>query len=191
MSCRILGTLVVYTIALAPVVALAQTTPERWTLPRPASGAPDLQGVWDFRSLTPMERPVELGEKAILTAEEAAEFAAARSAANEALDTELPFDTVGNYNQFWMDHGTNATNRTSLVIDPLNGRIPNVTPDAEARRAAGTEAGRGLRRHTPTPGGFVEDLGPGGLNRCHNGCHNTRNNGWQEVPQRVSTVPKG
>ena len=151
----------------APAVGLAQTSAQDWTAPRTASGAPDLQGVWDFRSLTPMERPVELGEKAVLTREEAREFAASRAAANAALDEETPYDTVGNYNQFWMDHGTQATNRTSLVVDPLNGRIPALTPEAAARRAAGSEAGRGLRRHTPTPGGFVEDLGPGGLQvRC-------------------------
>ena len=98
-----------------------------------------------------------------------AAFEAASEAQRAALDVETPFDTVGNYNQFWFDPGTAVvdTKRTSLVVDPTDGRIPALTPDAERRRAAGTEEGRGLRRHTPTPGGIVEDLGPGGVQvRC-------------------------
>ena len=53
----------------------------------------------------------------------------------------MPFDTVGN---FWFDVGTSVidTKRTSLVVDPPNGRIPTLTPEADARRAAGTESGR-------------------------------------------------
>jgi hypothetical protein len=170
-SLKILSVLVIVVtaLALAPLSVAAQTAPEGWTVPRTASGHPDLQGVWDFRSLTPMERPAELGEKDVLSEEEAAGFAAQRAAANAALDEETPYDTVGNYNQFWMDYGSRTveTNRTSLIVDPPNGRIPVLTPEAERRRAAGSEAGRGQRRHTPTPGGFVEDLGPGGLQvRC-------------------------
>ena len=156
-------------MASTPASVAAQTQPENWTLPRTASGAPDLQGVWDFRSLTPMERPTELGGIEVLTDLEAAGLAGERAAANAARDEELPYDTVGNYNQFWFDYGSRTveTNRTSLVVDPPNGRIPALTPEADQRRAAGTEAGRGLRRHTPPPGGFVEDLGPGGLQvRC-------------------------
>lgn len=167
MSHRAFVALTACVVALAPTLVGAQTQPENWTAPRTASGDPDLQGVWDFRSLTPMERPAGLEEKTLLTEEETAGFAAARVEANAARDVETPFDTVGNYNQFWMDHGTRATNRTSLVVDPPDGRIPALTPEAAARFAAGTEGGRGLRRHTPTPGGFVEDLGPGGLQvRC-------------------------
>ncbi len=156
-------------MALTPGPVTAQTQPGNWTPPRTASGAPDLQGVWDFRSLTPMERPTELGDTEILTEEEAAGFAGEQAAANAARDEETPYDTVGNYNQFWFDYGSTTveTNRTSLVVDPPNGRIPALTPAGEQWRAAGTEEGRGIRRHTPLPGGFVEDLGPGGLQvRC-------------------------
>ena len=105
----------------------------------------------------------------MLSDDEAARLEAEIEAAQAARDSETPFDTVGNYNQFWFDPGTTVidTQRTSLVMDPPDGRIPAKTPGAAARYAAGTEAGRGLRRHTPTPGGFVEDLGPGGVQvRC-------------------------
>ena len=152
---------------LLPATAAAQT--EDWTPPRTAWGTPDLQGVWDFRTITPMERPAALADTDVLSDEAAARIEAETEAAQAARDSETPFDTVGNYNQFWFDPGTTVidTRRTSLVMDPPDGRIPAKTPEAAARYAAGTEAGRGLRRHTPTPGGFVEDLGPGGVQvRC-------------------------
>ncbi|MBG99858.1 MAG: hypothetical protein CMN58_05880 [Solibacterales bacterium] len=148
--------------------SFAQTSIEGWSVPRTAWGNPDLQGVWDFRTITPMERPAGFDNQ-VLTDQEVAEFEAASEAQRAALDVETPFDTVGNYNQFWFDPGNAVvdTKRTSLVVDPPDGRIPRLTEEAEQRRAAGTEAGRGQRRHTPTAGGFVEDLGPGGVQvRC-------------------------
>ena len=137
--------------------------------PRTPWGAPDLQGVWDFRTLTPMERPDDLEQKDLYTEEEAAEFEARRLAEIAALDEEEPADIVGNYNQFWFDRGTTVvqTNRTSLVTDPADGRIPPLTAAAEARRAAEAQAREGTGRHMPTPGGFTEDLGSNGLQvRC-------------------------
>ena len=163
------GTLAAVAAAGLLLAATAAAQTEDWTAPRTAWGTPDLQGVWDFRTITPMERPSALAETDVLSDEEAARLEAASEAARAARDSETPFDTVGNYNQFWFDPGTTVidTRRTSLVVDPPDGRIPAKTPEAAARYAAGTEAGRGLRRHTPTPGGFVEDLGPGGVQvRC-------------------------
>ena len=154
-------------VLLAPALAGAQN--ENWTAPRTAWGTPDLQGVWDFRTITPMERPLDLSDTEVLTDEQVAALEAQTLAAQAARDSETPFDTVGNYNQFWFDPGGTVidTRRTALVVDPPDGRIPAKTPEAQARYEAGTEAGRGLRRHTPTPGGFVEDLGPGGVQvRC-------------------------
>ena len=155
--------LAVAAIGLAAVPAAGQS------VPRTPWGAPDLQGVWDFRTLTPMERPDELEAKNVYTEEEAAEFEERRLAEIAALDEEEPADIVGNYNQFWFDRGTTVvlTNRTSLVTDPVDGRIPPLTGAAEARRAALAKAREGTGRHVPTPGGFVEDLGSNGLQlRC-------------------------
>ena len=107
-------------------------------------GTPDLQGIWDFRTITPLERPEELGDKALLTAEEAAAAEQAEVERNlelweaEAQRTEAG-GNVGAYNNFWMDRGTRATRRTSLITYPPNGRFPELSEvgaeRAEARRA--------------------------------------------------------
>ena len=139
------------------------------TVHRTPWGEPDLQGVWDFRTLTPMERPGEFADKDVFTSEEAAEFLEARLADIAARDEEVPADIVGNYNQFWFDRGTSVveTNRTSLIVDPADGRIPPLTPAAQERLAAMDAARRGVGGDEPTPGGWLDDLGPGGLRvRC-------------------------
>ena len=163
-------------------VAQTGASPEA---PRTASGAPDLQGVWDFRSITPMERPETLGDQAFLTEEEAANLeqetlnrnenlasrGARRTAVTESVDRGEN-GAPGFYNNFWLDRGTTivGTRRTSLVTDPSNGLIPPLTPEAEAKQAAQRSAREGIANHEPTPGGWVEDLGANGLQlRCITG----------------------
>ena len=153
--------------AFVPLTAAAQGD-----APRTAWGHPDLQGVWDFRTITPMERPEDLAGKEFLTTEEAAELEEVRAAENAARDDQEPDDIVGNYNTFWFDRGDSVigTRRTALVIDPPDGRIPALTPEAERSRAAMTEARKNTGPHEPTPGGWVDDLGPNGLQvRCITG----------------------
>ncbi len=112
---------------------------------RNSQGQPDIQGVWDFRTLTPLERPKALGDQAVFTTEEQAAF---RTQAVDATDvdklrektakTDAATDIEGAYNNFWMDYGTtmNEDRRTSLIIDPPNGRIPKLTKEAVARMKA-------------------------------------------------------
>jgi len=98
-----------------------------------------MQGIWDFRTLTPLERPREFGDKAVFTSEEAEAF---RQKAVDANDTDsatkkdvpAEFDVELSYNSFWMDFGTtmNEDRRTSLIVDPANGRLPELTPEAKA-----------------------------------------------------------
>ena len=108
-------------------------------LPKTSWGAPNLQGVWDFRTITPLQRPEDLAEQAFLTEEEAANLE------QEAVDRNLELweadarrteagGSVGGYNNFWMDNGTTSTGRTSLITDPKDGRIPSVTEAGDARR---------------------------------------------------------
>ena len=109
--------------------------------PRLPDGKPDLQGVWDFRTLTPLQRPEDLADTAVLTAEEAAEIesqAAARTAEanapSEVRTEPLPVGgNVGAYNRYWVDQGARVVDdqRTSLIVDPLDGRLPALQPGIE------------------------------------------------------------
>ena len=131
---------VVAAIALAAGPAAAQDGP------RTAWGAPDLQGVWDFRTITPLQRPEQYGDREFLTREEAAVLEQGavdrdlRLLLAEARRTEAG-GSVGAYNNFWMDRGTRTieTRRTSLIVDPPNGRMPEMSEAGQARAAARRE----------------------------------------------------
>ena len=148
-----LGTLAVLGLALP---AAAQSG----DVPRTPSGRPDLSGTYDVSTLTPMQRPTELGEKMSLTDEEAAEIAAVE--ARRTAERNAPSDpnrgappqggdgsqgaagNVGGYNSFWIDRGTGAYRiggewRTSILIDPPNGRFPPVTEERQAAFRAARE----------------------------------------------------
>jgi hypothetical protein len=143
--------IVAASVAALTVVGLSA----QGSAPRTPWGHPDLQGTWDFRTVTPMERPPELANKATLTAEEAAEFERQQVEARNAdknRDTKTRATVNGTaetqdvalaYNDFWWDRGTKVvgTRRTSLVIDPPNGKIPELT--REGRKMA--EHGEMLR----------------------------------------------
>ena len=169
----LLTVMAIVALAPAPAAGQAQTTvADTSPPPRTPWGQPDLHGVWDFRTITPMQRPSELADKEFLTDEEAAELEDARRLRDAGRDDEVPADTVGNYNQFWFDRGTEVigTRRTSLVVDPPDGRVPPLTPEAETKQAALREAREGVGPHQPTPGGWVDDLGANGLQvRCITG----------------------
>ncbi len=123
--------------ALAPLPGYAQSA----DVPRTAWDKPDLQGVWDFATLTPMERPAEFADRATLTEEDVASIVA-RSAQFTQFLSENGIgssDTrTGTYDEFWFDFGSDvsADRRTSLVVDPPTGRIPALTPVARERQAA-------------------------------------------------------
>ena len=152
---------VVFMIVVAVVSTVAvsgQATPPRPStnaaasarVPRTPDGKPDLQGIWDFRTVTPMERPAEFADKPFLTEQEAAEYEkriteqrnadsnreeSKKTSRGQVNGAEVTADVALAYNDFWWDRGTKVigSRRTSLVIDPPNGRIPEMTPAARAR----------------------------------------------------------
>jgi len=123
----------------------------------------DLQGVWSFSTLTPLERPAEFSGKEFLTDAEAAALTKRTLERNNGdnRDTSNPDSDVGGaYNEFWWDRGTtlarvNGKYRTSLITDPPDGRIPPQTA-ASQRRAAARAADR--RQH-PADGPENRSLG--------------------------------
>ena len=97
-------------------------------------GDPDFEGIWTNATLTPLQRPPELASKEFLTPEEAAQFQRSRIEQTNA-DRPLPPGQVGAYNDVFFERGTSIvrSRRTSLVVDPPDGRIPALTPDAQKK----------------------------------------------------------
>ena len=111
-----------------------------WQTPRTSWGHADLSGTWSTATITPLERPAELAGKASFTAAEAADYE--RVVVERTNRDQRPGDAAADvaraYNDFWWDSGTRVvpTRRTSLVVDPPDGRVPALTTAAQQRQAA-------------------------------------------------------
>jgi hypothetical protein len=138
LSGLLMGMVGIVALATVPAAGQAPATATSRTAPlRTAWGHPDLQGIWTFKTITPLERPARFAGKEFLTEQEAAELE--RIAAQENTDEERPTDAArdvaGAYNDFWFDRGdkTVRTRRSSLIIDPPDGRVPALTAEGKAR----------------------------------------------------------
>ena len=138
-----LGFALAASLLVGPESAAGQDWPsagKNWTAPRTPDGQPDLEGIWSNATITPLERPAQLAGKQFLTEKEAAEYAKKLVQENnadirEGRDTDS--DIALAYNDSWYDRGTIVpTRRTSLIIDPSDGKIPPLTPQAQKREAA-------------------------------------------------------
>jgi hypothetical protein len=120
-------------IAMAAASAQAQTS----NLPRTPWGDPDLSGLWTNATLTVLQRPAELAGKEFFTAEEAASFERTRIAQTNA-DRPAREGDVGAYNDVFFERGKRGvkSRRTSLIVEPRDGRIPPFTPDARQKADA-------------------------------------------------------
>ncbi len=118
-------------VLLLPLSSAAQVTGDSGT-PRTPWGAPDLQGIWDNRTITPLERPRQFSGQETLTAAEAA-----------AYEARTAVQRVGD--RYYWDRGTRtvADRRTALISDPADGRVPALTPAGQRRFEAGRSQGVG------------------------------------------------
>jgi hypothetical protein len=157
--------LTVFGVACVGLVTIGAQEPRRgdstshpYVVARNAFGQPDLEAVWTNDSITPLQRPAAWAGKTSLTDTEVAQLKKASQKLEEAGDAlfgdELIIDALdgkqqsashdtetGNYNGFWLPN-RDIDNRTSLIVDPVDGRIPPETPAAQARRAALAEQRR-------------------------------------------------
>src|SRR5262245_54747110 len=137
--------------AFVPVTGQAQTsgaatwTPPKATYspPRTPWGDPDLQGVWDYQSRIPMQRPAQFKDKPTLTGAELAQLAKTPpnqdscgvGTRKDVACTPEQLADIGAYNEFWNNRNFLADNRTSLIVDPPDGRFPPMMPEAQRRQA--------------------------------------------------------
>ena len=110
-----------------------------WTPARTPWGDPDIQGIWNNGTITPLERAKAFSNRETLTEQERAELFEAAATRD---DKPPAPGSVGFYNAIWWDPG-HPLDRTSLLIDPPDGKLPPLTPEAEKRRADRAEARRG------------------------------------------------
>jgi hypothetical protein len=129
MNHRILVSLLVGAL-VAPILVVAQG---KAPLPKP-----DLQGIWTNATVTPLERPQQFADRPFLTKAEAAEFEkqAVYDANGDRRDGTAEADVGRAYNEFWRDRGkVVSTLRSSLIVDPPDGKVPPLLPEAQKRNA--------------------------------------------------------
>jgi hypothetical protein len=152
MSRNLWGALLIVTAAAAAVSAQKAT---KWTLAHLPDGQPDLVGYWTNATYTPLERDRELGTKEFFTPEEAAAYAKKRA----DIENSQPKDNIHYDDRIWQDENyakVVSRNRTSLIYDPPDGRIPDLTPAAKALAAARAEYNR---THGPSDEASSRSLG--------------------------------
>lgn len=133
-----------------------------WKVSRTPWGDPDLQGIWNMATATPLERPAKFGEKSVLTDEEAAEFQEdlASNLTRDRRDGGQEVDVDRAYNEHWMDARRLQTlqdKRSSLIVDPPDGRLPPAPQlSPERQKAARERAAQARPFYTNLPNGPQE-----------------------------------
>lgn len=135
---------------------------DAYVVPRTEWGQPDLQGVWNFSSDVPMQRPARYGDRQFLNAEEIAEMRARRAASDARSDSALPIGGVDeSYNDFWIENaGIGDVVRTSHIVYPTNGQMPSLVEGAIASQGVYGGATTGESRPVRIGAGGIGTDGP-------------------------------
>ena len=153
LSVAVMAAMAAVAIAARAQTQVATTSPQNdYRVPRTSWGDPDLQGVWDYRTITPLERRPELGDRVFYTDEEIAQLEGrAARRMEQPPDENTPANLV--HAEYLTDPGRflDESRRTSLIVDPPNGRIPALTPEAQERQ----DAARATASPAP-PGGRAD-----------------------------------
>jgi hypothetical protein len=121
-----------------PVGGQAPAAKKTWTLSRTSWGDPDLQGKWSYATVTPLERPTTQAGRDVLSKEEVAALNAEARNGADRRDGGADADLARAYNAYWYDRGK-SNGRTSLIIDPPDGRLPALTAEGRRRQALSEE----------------------------------------------------
>jgi hypothetical protein len=149
-------------LTMAFAVPVGGQAPKKYSSPRTPWGDPDLQGVWNDATSTPLQRPGTVGGKDVLTDEEAAEFQAAlaHDLTRDRRDGGPEVDVNRAYNDHWMDARRlkiTADRRTSLIVDPPDGRIPPLVPlSPERQQARAVRAAAAARFQAGLPHNYTD-----------------------------------
>jgi hypothetical protein len=188
MKLRVLVVAITGLLSAGQALAQDDYAPERteW-------GQPDLQGVWNFSSVIPLERPAFFGNKTELTPEEIAAFQAQTELGLEALNQQ----GVGGYNTFWTEMGNGDDNRTARLMYPENGKLPETVEGVPVQVGGLGPDEPGVRPVRMVVGGIAKD-GPedrGLSERCILGFNsgppfepNLYNNNVQLIQSRNTAV---
>ena len=139
-------------VLCASLAAQPSSKSKSWTVPRAADGHPDLQGIWTNATLTPMQRPAQFAGKKTVSDAEATAYEKKDLETNNIDNPEAPLlaragsAETGGYNNLFIDRGSqlarvDGVKRTSLIIDPPDGKVPPLTEEARARMAAMMKSG--------------------------------------------------
>ena len=130
----VVGLLMCAPAAVSGQAAAPPSPPTKpFNAPKTPWGDPDLQGIWNFGTITPLERPAQFKDRATLTPEEVARLNADEAGRGDRRLADPAQDVEVAYNSFWWDRGT-SVGRTSLIVDPADGRLPPYTPEGRQRR---------------------------------------------------------
>jgi hypothetical protein len=199
-----------FALAIALPAMPAQPAAGRWTAPRTPDGHPDLQGIWTMHTFTPLVRPARYAGQEFLTEAEAAELAALLTqddvdplaagifgASDEDRRKRIVQNDPTHYdNALWLatDLKPLSSNRTSLIYDPPDGKIPPLTPDAVQRAAARRAAG-GFDSYENRPLSerciMLANEGPPMLPPAYNDVlHIIHSTGYVLVMREMETAPR-